>query len=277
MGNDPWAGEKVSDMRTSNPGSRGASMLVQRAPSARRRLIATGGLSAAFHAALIWLLLSHVPQSRFAGGAGNVGGGGEGGAVVITIVGRHGRGSAATESQASRSTPLESMAETLRTESTTVSPNRLNTPLDQMMAPAQNSSSTSNERPPAGGSAGASRLDQQEAQMAGAERNEVTGTQGRGATRGQKSRASGDMWGQVSNCWQPTQRLTSSVVLEVTVDDNGQVAMPPRILRPGETPRDSIRFDAEAQAVRAVFACAPYSPAAPRNQRKTYRISFAGD
>jgi hypothetical protein len=49
------------------------------------------------------------------------------------------------------------------------------------------------------------------------------------------------------------------VALEITLDENGRLSLPPKILRPVSASADERRLAAEARAIAAVAACVPYS------------------
>lgn len=71
--------------------------------------------------------------------------------------------------------------------------------------------------------------------------------------------SAGDLMGQVRPCWSrlPDRSLVP-VTLAVTLDAQGRLATPPRIIRPSTTPPDQRRLIAEARALTAIAACLPY-------------------
>jgi len=101
----------------------------------------------------------------------------------------------------------------------------------------------------------------------------ANGVEGKADERGDYGSASGDMWAQIQTCWRPTTAVP--VTLELTIDRQGQLALPPRILRPDDAAADETRRRAEAQAVQAVATCAPYASTAPIFGVKTFRFVFA--
>jgi hypothetical protein len=84
-----------------------------------------------------------------------------------------------------------------------------------------------------------------------------------GPTRGAGSAAdssSGSLWGQVKPCWSRLpDRSTVPVTLEVILNDEGRLALPPRIIRPSNAAPDQQRLIAEARALTAIASCVPYS------------------
>jgi hypothetical protein len=94
-----------------------------------------------------------------------------------------------------------------------------------------------------------------------------------GAQQGAQGQAEGELWGQIQICWKPTAAVP--VVLEVVIDSSGRLAAPPAILRPAGAALDEKRLKAEASAVQAVAACAPFRSGAPLFGKRTYRFAFA--
>lgn len=69
---------------------------------------------------------------------------------------------------------------------------------------------------------------------------------------------SGDdqLWRQVSHCWRATVAATP-VMIAVRLGLGGQISGTPIVFRPG-APAGAILTESEQDAVRALFACAPY-------------------
>ncbi len=86
----------------------------------------------------------------------------------------------------------------------------------------------------------------------------------------------GLLWPQVAPCWDKLPNLsTVPVTLEVSLNDKGQIALPPKIVRPTAAAADQMRLIAEARALAAVSACVPYHVAAgaPRTVRVDFKAS----
>ncbi len=81
------------------------------------------------------------------------------------------------------------------------------------------------------------------------------------------------MWAQIQPCWRP--QAVVAVTLEVVIDGQGRLVVPPRIVRPADARLDETRLVAEARAVQAVAACAPFRSGLPLFGRATYRFAFA--
>lgn len=87
-----------------------------------------------------------------------------------------------------------------------------------------------------------------------------------------RAAAGNRLWPQVSRCWRPI-KTQPSVELLVSLDDHGQLEEPPSIVREPSAKIDSLRLKAEAEAVRAAGACAPYALAA--DQPRAFRLDFS--
>jgi hypothetical protein len=86
----------------------------------------------------------------------------------------------------------------------------------------------------------------------------------------------GPLWPQIEPCWDKLPNVsTVPVTLEVSVNDKGQIAVPPKIVRPTTVAADQMRLIAEARALAAVTACVPYHVAAgtPRTVRVDFKAS----
>jgi hypothetical protein len=89
----------------------------------------------------------------------------------------------------------------------------------------------------------------------------------------------GPLWSQVEPCWDKLPNLSAvPVTLEVSLNDKGQIAVPPKIIRPTTEAAGQMRLIAEARALAAVSACVPYRVAAgaPRTIRVDFRASSGG-
>jgi hypothetical protein len=86
----------------------------------------------------------------------------------------------------------------------------------------------------------------------------------------------GPLWPQIESCWDKLPNLsTVPVTLEVSLNDKGQIAVPPKIVRPTTAAADQMRLLAEARALAAVSACVPYhvQAGAPRTVRVDFKAS----
>jgi hypothetical protein len=127
--------------------------------------------------------------------------------------------------------------------------------------------------------AGQSQADAAGRKGAGSDRagDEAQGGEAQAAARnGERSQdvSSGGLWGQIEPCWRRMPENSAvPVTLEVTLNDRGALAVPPRILRPMAAALTDQRLVAEARAVAAVAACAPLQ--APLSAgRRTFRVVF---
>lgn len=84
------------------------------------------------------------------------------------------------------------------------------------------------------------------------------------------------LWGQVEPCWRRIPgRSKVLVTLEVTLNREGKLDRPPRIVRPSSGRPDEARLVAEAQAMAAIQACLPYRASGPFARQRTFRLTFA--
>jgi hypothetical protein len=87
--------------------------------------------------------------------------------------------------------------------------------------------------------------------------------------------SSGWLWGQIQPCWSRLPQVsTVPVTLEIRLDLRGQIAKPPRILRPNTAAPDERRLISEARALAAVTACVPYHGATSSEGAGVYRVDF---
>jgi len=107
--------------------------------------------------------------------------------------------------------------------------------------------------------------------------HETQGDEAQAATRnGERSQdvSSGGLWGQIEPCWRRMpENSTVPVTLEITLNDRGALAVPPRIIRPMAAALTDHRLVAEARALAAVAACAPLQAPLSGSQR-TFRVVF---
>jgi hypothetical protein len=88
--------------------------------------------------------------------------------------------------------------------------------------------------------------------------------------------SSGGLWGQIEPCWKqmPSKSLVP-VTLQIELDDRGQIARPPQIVRPNTTAPDQRRLVAEARALAAISACLPYRMETLTGNQRDFTVSFA--
>lgn len=87
------------------------------------------------------------------------------------------------------------------------------------------------------------------------------------------SGAAGGLWGQIEPCWRDIAGATrGAIVLEVSLDQQGRLSAPPRILRRPEADSDQQRLRAEAMALAALSACLPRNDL--RFAGKVHRLEF---
>jgi hypothetical protein len=88
-----------------------------------------------------------------------------------------------------------------------------------------------------------------------------------------RAAAGNALWPQLARCWRPV-RAQPGVELLVTLDDHGQLSEPPSVVREAAAKVDDLRLRAEAEAIRAATACAPYAVALGGAQR-SFRLDFS--
>jgi hypothetical protein len=64
------------------------------------------------------------------------------------------------------------------------------------------------------------------------------------------------------------------VSLEIEVNERGQIAVPPKIIRPDLGAPDERRLVAEARALAAVTACVPYHGDVLASAQRSFRVDF---
>jgi hypothetical protein len=81
------------------------------------------------------------------------------------------------------------------------------------------------------------------------------------------------LWGAMESCWRSLPAHSSlPVTLDVTLDFEGRIAVPPKIIRVSGVPIDEPHLQAEAQALAALSACVPRGDV--RFGGRTYRLEF---
>jgi hypothetical protein len=96
-----------------------------------------------------------------------------------------------------------------------------------------------------------------------------------GGTGGSGSSAGG-LWGQIKPCWDRLPNVSSvPVSLEIVLSDRGQIAVPPKIIRPDSGAPDERRLISEARALAAVTACMPYHGSLLADAQRVFRVDFA--
>jgi hypothetical protein len=89
------------------------------------------------------------------------------------------------------------------------------------------------------------------------------------------SSSAGDLWGQIKPCWDQLPSVsTVPVTLEVTIDSQGMVTTPPKIVRGSGTP-DERRLVSEARALAAIAACVPYRGDGSASLGGKFKVEFA--
>ena len=252
----------------------------------RRRKTVAVASSIALHVGFVLLAVSSAPSSAFMGGAGAAGGAGD--AVVVSLVGPIGgmqATKAAQNAKASASARLDAMMQKVHADQPDATPTQdspRHDDLGQLFKEIAQSHAASKspknkdadkdtaKSKPGAGENGA----QQQRSTAKGPQAKADAVEGEGDERGDKGRATGDMWDQIETCWRPDAAVP--VTLEVVIDSGGRLAVPPRILRPDGARLDEPRLRAEARAVQAVASCTPFRSGAPLFGRKIYRFAFAG-
>jgi len=76
----------------------------------------------------------------------------------------------------------------------------------------------------------------------------------------QGSAGAGELWGFLEPCWKKLPgRSLVPVTLEVTLNVQGTISTPPKIIRPPSAPVTEARLVSEARALAALSACLPYT------------------
>ena len=246
----------------------------------RRVWVGSAAISVVLHVLILLAFFSSTTSGMFMGGAGGAGGGGE--AVTVSLVGPVGGigevRDADTSARSRTSAELEKLLQQVRQDQPETVTNRPRddgnlSRLTKELAQSRSAAGAEDARPRKGQSGvGDSGADDQSAKAQGAQASGKA-AEGVADDRGDKGHASGDMWGQIETCWRPEAAV--AVTLEVVIDSGGRLALPPRILRPDGARLDERRLIAEARAIQAVAACAPFRSGAPVFGRKTYRFAFA--
>ncbi len=247
------------------------------------------GVSIVLHGGFALLVFYSLPTGAFIGGAGAAGG--DGAAIVVSLagpIGRKGQSDDTDQQAAETAARLEAMADKAHADQPSADPE----PDPPKAKPKTDLAALFQEITQAHAASAAERAEQQAKDARKAKAGQGDGgsearsdkakgpqakakdVEGETDQPGDKGKATGDMWDQIETCWRPDSPVP--VTLEVVVDTAGQLAIPPRILRPDGARLDELRLRAEAKAVQAVAACAPYRRGAPLAGRKTYRFAFVG-
>jgi hypothetical protein len=87
--------------------------------------------------------------------------------------------------------------------------------------------------------------------------------------------SAGNLWLQIKPCWSQLPNVSNvQVTLEISLNDRGRIAVPPKIMRESTGAPDQARLIAEARALTAVTACVPYHPAALSGSTRLFRVEF---
>lgn len=85
--------------------------------------------------------------------------------------------------------------------------------------------------------------------------------------------STGDLWGRIQPCWRKESRYaTVPVTLEISLDAQGRLATPPKILRGDRAKLDEQRLSSEERALSSLNACLPRQDL--RFAQATYRLEF---
>ena len=80
--------------------------------------------------------------------------------------------------------------------------------------------------------------------------------------------------GQIPPCWRRTERPVP-VKMIIVIDDQGAMVGRPRIVREGAMRPDQARIADEAEAMRAIAGCAPFSLATSPGMYRSLQLDFA--
>jgi hypothetical protein len=85
----------------------------------------------------------------------------------------------------------------------------------------------------------------------------------------------GGLWGQVKPCWDKLPNVsTVPVTLLVSLNNQGLIDAPPKIVRPNSTPPDQGRLTSEARALTAIASCVPYHTAPVVGAKRLIEVRF---
>jgi hypothetical protein len=83
----------------------------------------------------------------------------------------------------------------------------------------------------------------------------------------------GDLWGRIEPCWRKQSRYaTVPVTLEISLDAQGRLTAPPKILRGERAKLDEQQLASEERALSSLNACMPQRDL--RFAQATYRLDF---
>jgi len=90
------------------------------------------------------------------------------------------------------------------------------------------------------------------------------------------SASAGGLWGQIEPCWNDMPDVSRvPVTLDITIDDQGGIAVPPRIVRPNGSAPTEQRLISESRALAAIAACVPYRSLGGLAAKRRYLVQFA--
>lgn len=85
--------------------------------------------------------------------------------------------------------------------------------------------------------------------------------------------ATGDLWGRIEPCWRKdVRRAAVPVTLEISIDSQGRLSAPPKILRGARTALDEQQLASEERALSSLNACLPRQGI--RLGKAVYRLEF---
>jgi hypothetical protein len=242
----------------------------------RNRRLGAVAVSIAIHAAFFLAVIAPANGSLLTGGA-ITDDNGPSAAVPVSLAGMPGEASA----KATPEQELQSLLTRLRTDASSVvvePPKPQTKPITKLDTLFDALDRAHADKSGAPGSGGHSRDD-----MGGKGVSGVTATntdksrkQAKPEVNPGASSSSGRLWGQIEPCWRKLPaRSTVPVTLEIALNPQGLIAMPPKIIRPsGDAPTET-RLISEARALEAVRACVPYHGANMASNGGVVRVEFA--
>lgn len=85
----------------------------------------------------------------------------------------------------------------------------------------------------------------------------------------------GAIWGQIEPCWRSMPDVSRvPVTLEITLNDRGGIAVPPKIVRPDISAPNEQRLVSEARALAAIAACVPYHSVDLFGDQRRFTVRF---
>jgi hypothetical protein len=232
-----------------------------------------------FHAAIFTLLFGSLKGGPVTGGGASGETDSEAHTITISLAGLRG---APHEATAAPADDMQALFAKIRSEQSTLAASDTPTPprgnvakLFDVVEPDSKAVDTAN------GGAGRADVDQggrgaTAAVDANARADPGAKGQGPHHVAGPGSDASaGKLWLQIRPCWSQLPNVSSvPVTLEISLNDQGRIAVPPKIMRESTGAPDQARLIAEARALTAVTACVPYHPAALSGSTRLFRVEF---